>query len=116
VTVVDLVPRDRDADAPVRTRPRRPGKRLCLHYRVELDHDVRRVYCRDCEQEVDAFDALTLLARDFERWTVSRDRAHRETRQAQAILDEVKRELRNAKARRRRQTLELTREPDAHES
>ena len=35
-------------DVPVRDQARKP---FCLHRHVELDHDARRVYCRDCGRE-----------------------------------------------------------------
>lgn len=102
--IIEFKPRvhDVDEDAPLRKRPRDPSKRLCMHQRLELDQDVRRVYCKDCESEVDLFDALVKFARDFERHVEHRDRAKHEARRAQERLTDIKRQVRNAKAQLRR--------------
>lgn len=89
-------------DAPVTTRPRDRSKGFCQHARVELDTDVRRVYCRDCGDEVPAFDHLLWLARHFERYVSRVKEAKREAEMRERSLEEVKREERNAKARLRR--------------
>lgn len=98
--VIPLRPELAEGDAPVRTRPRPP---FCAHRSTELDVEARRVYCRTCGREVPAFDAMLELAREFERWLEQRDAAKREARRYQAELEDVKRELRNAKSRRRAQ-------------
>lgn len=89
-----------EGDPPLTTRPRPP---YCAHQSTELDTEARRVYCRTCGREVDAFDALHTLAESSERFQQHRETAAREARRAQAELEEVKRELRNAKGRVRRQ-------------
>ena len=99
--VVELFP---DAEAIDHDQPLRLVRKegFCSHRRVELVSDSRRVFCRDCAAEVDAFDALLDIARVPERYIESRKAAKREARRAHSELDEVKRELRNAKARLRR--------------
>lgn len=86
-------------DAPVRSAPRR-GFCVCRNYVV--DHRVRRVFCRECGEEVPAFDALARFARDLERHERLRDAAHAAARDAQQKLDDLKRQIRNAKAQLRR--------------
>lgn len=94
-----------DDDAPVRNKPRTsPVAGGCIGpcLKVELDGDARRVYCRVCGNETPAFDYLTNLAREFERYTGSRKEAQRRAKVAQANLDELERKERNAKARVRK--------------
>lgn len=97
--VVPFVPRD---DAPVRRRRPVVRKRYCRHLRTELEETSRRVYCADCEEELDAFDVLVTLAHEFERYESARDEAKRLAKQARKGLDELLRQERNAKARLRR--------------
>lgn len=100
--VVPLVVGTRDSteDAPLRRR--RGRTRFCLHRRLELDEEARRVYCSDCEAEIPAFDALVKFSREFERWVIARDRARAEAVRASERLADLKRQERNAKARLRR--------------
>lgn len=103
--VVPLFPAA-EGDPPLTTRARPP---YCAHQSTELDTEARRVYCRTCGREVDAFDALHTLANSSERFQQHRAQAEREARRAYSELELVKRELRNAKSRvrRQRQTDEL---------
>jgi hypothetical protein len=73
----------------------------CRHAAIRLDADVRRAYCRECDQEVPCFDYLMGLAGRWERFIAARREAERRMRVAQANLDELLRDERNAKARRR---------------
>lgn len=62
VTVVDI------GDIRVaRGKTRRP-RSTCKHKNMAYDTNERRVYCHDCEQEVDPFDAFLLLT---ESWDAS---------------------------------------------
>lgn len=81
---------------------RRYVPRACLHRRIELDDVARRVYCADCQAEVDAFDSLAMLSNEFDRWVHARDRVKREATQKQDELADLKRQVRNAKAALRR--------------
>lgn len=38
------------------------SRRECAHARLEVDATNRRVECRDCNREVDAFEAISILA------------------------------------------------------
>lgn len=96
--VVDLMDARR-LSSPVRERPR---ERFCRHERVELDGEARRVYCSDCKIEVDAFAALLNLSRHFVRWQTRYAQAARAAKQMEDQAAELKRELRNLKARVRR--------------
>lgn len=37
----------------------------CCHYRMVYDGQERRVWCKDCEQDVEAFDAFKLLVENI---------------------------------------------------
>ena len=82
----------------------RSREHFCAHLHAVTHPERRKVTCDDCGAELDPFDFLEKLAHGIDRWTSARDMARREARQAQAELAEVKRELRNAKARLRRAT------------
>lgn len=91
--------------SPTRERPldRRPrdAEPYCQHWRLSLDHDVERVYCRDCKREVPAFKALEELARHWDRFIVGRKEAERRMLIARENLAELLRAEANAKARTR---------------
>ncbi len=56
VTVIDI------GDLRVaRGKTRRPFSG-CKHLRLVYDTDERRIWCRDCERDVEAFDAFVLVA------------------------------------------------------
>jgi len=76
-------------------------KKFCTHNRCELVGDTRRVYCRDCGREVPAFDVLLQLTRSHERFIEQRREAERRTKVARGHLEDLLRDERNAKARRR---------------
>lgn len=99
--VVQLRPgQDVEDDArPLATGPR--PKPTCWHHRTELDGEARRVHCRDCGREVPAFDVLSDLARDWERYIHGRKEAERRCKVVEALLSDLLRDERNAKARRR---------------
>lgn len=98
--VIQLVPKG-DEDAPVR-RKRDPQKRWCAHWHTSLNETARRVYCRDCDAELDAFDVLLMLSQHWERYESSRDDMKAQAKRAQAELEDLKRKVRNAKAQVRR--------------
>lgn len=74
----------------------------CEHLHVRLDDTAHRVYCRDCDAEVDAYDFLTRLQGEWQRWVNCRKSAETQARHAQERLDELLRQEKNAKARMRR--------------
>jgi len=60
VTVVDI------GDLRIaRGKTRRP-RSSCQHRNMAYDTNERRVYCHDCEQEVDPFDAFTLMVQSWD--------------------------------------------------
>lgn len=93
-----------ELDAPMRTKERKPGEPYCFNHerRVELDVSARRVYCRDCGEEVPAFDYIERLARDFERYLYRMKEAAREAKRREARVEELKRDEANTRARIRR--------------
>lgn len=73
-----------------------------MHRNVRLDSVARRVFCTKCGREVDAFEVLSNLAFEYERYKSAVATAKAESMRAYAELEEIKRDLRNAKARKRR--------------
>lgn len=54
----------------------------CQHRQLVYDQTERRVYCQDCESDVDSFDAFLQLVHQHEQaWRAIR-KAHRETQDA----------------------------------
>ena len=88
-----------DDDAGVRTRPEPP---LCLHWAFELDEETRRVTCGRCGREIAPFNALLRLAHEDAHYVRRLAALQAQIRLADARLDGLKREERNAKARIRR--------------
>ena len=88
-----------DDDAPVHRGDRPP---FCMHRKVRLDEQARRLYCRECDQEVPAFDFVKTLASDWDRYVRHRKEAQRRAEAAHIRLDEILRLERNARARLKR--------------
>lgn len=96
--IVELFP-DRDLtddDAPIR---RDPKTSFCRHHKTRLDRDARRIYCRECDAEVDSFTVIDRLVADSETWIRHRKEAERRARAAQTRLEEILRLERNARSR-----------------
>ena len=55
----------------------------CVHRRVTYDSQERRIWCRDCERDVDPFDAFVGLARSFHRAVSDLNRRRDELDQAE---------------------------------
>ncbi len=94
-----------DSAAPVHRAERATAGKYdltCWHKRVSLDPDSHRVYCRDCETEVDPWEVLNHLAQNWERWANVRDTAKQEAKYRLGDVEQVKREERNTKSRLRR--------------
>lgn len=87
-----------DDDTPVQA----DRKSHCVHRKVRLDQDAHRVFCRECDAEVDPFAFLLRLAGDGDRYTRHRKEAHRRAVAAQTRLEEVLRLERNARSRLKR--------------
>jgi hypothetical protein len=47
-----------------RGKTRRPAS-VCGHKRVSYDRNERRIWCRDCEQDIEAFDAFEHLVTNY---------------------------------------------------
>ena len=90
-----------DHETPIRNRDRDPEKRYCRHMRVELDEGARRCYCRECGEEVPAFDFLLKLSDEWHRYENSRKEAKRLAERAKEKLEDTERRERNAKGRLR---------------
>lgn len=99
--VIAFAPRGRDDDRVICQTPR-PRRSSCRHSHLEVDASIRKVFCVDCEEEVDPIDALNTLAYECDRYVHSRDRLEREAKQASVTLEDLKRQVRNAKAQLRR--------------
>lgn len=86
-------------DSPVKHRPKPPG--FCLHKSIALDDEKHKVFCRECDEEIDAYAALDRLARDWQRYQDAIKYAEREAHETEVRLAKVKRDLTNAKSRLR---------------
>lgn len=93
-----------DAGPPLCTINPMPATRVCRHLRVKLDERTRKVLCAECDAERDPFDALLVLADNLDRYKHWRARYKRERTAAAAELEDLKRQVRNAKAQLRRAT------------
>jgi hypothetical protein len=71
----------------------------CHHRRFNIDTNSRRVYCRDCDQEVDALTALIVFTTEWSRYKGNLERMQDELRALAARVEGLKREERNTKAR-----------------
>lgn len=65
-----------------RGQTRRPHS-ACHHVRLSYDPQERRIWCRDCENDVDPFDAFTVLVKHF-------DGAYKSLLREQEKLEEAK--------------------------
>jgi len=101
--IIDLFPPASDDDAPVRTKPHEH----CMHRKAIIDEAAHRVYCRECDAELDPLERLLRIANDWERFIRERDRVVRDARVARVRLDELLRQERNARARIRRRGVKV---------
>lgn len=97
--IVSLFPEAEEGDEPLTKRPKQG---FCWHRKFSLDGEAQRVYCRDCGREVPAFEALDTFAKEYQRHIDHRERAKREANSEQEKLEDVKRQVRNEKAKLRR--------------
>ncbi|MEF2073507.1 hypothetical protein [Consotaella aegiceratis] len=63
---------------------RRPAS-SCKHHRVNYDSRERRIWCKDCERDVDAFDAFLLLVEYFDREKARLDSREQRLKEAEAF-------------------------------
>lgn len=92
VNVVDI------GDVRVSRGLTRRGREACKHKALSYDNVERRIWCRDCERDVEGFDAFVILAEAFDnaaKKLESRQRAIKEAeertlrRRAAKVLDEA---------------------------
>lgn len=74
------------------------GHRGCLHSQSVVVGSERRVYCRDCDVELDPIAVLMRLAHDGNRW----ERMHEDMAHLRKSLVDLGRREKNAKARVRK--------------
>ncbi len=63
---------------------RRP-MRVCRHNGLRYDPRERRIWCPDCETDVEAFDAFTMLIEHFDAMQKKSKRMMEEAKEAQAF-------------------------------
>lgn len=76
VKVVDI------GDVRVARGQTRVPKPTCQHASLTYDEAERRVYCEDCESDVDNFDAFLLIVRQHDQAWRSIRRAHQQAQEA----------------------------------
>ena len=96
--VVRLHP-DRDLEDDDATLHRRRQSRDCRHRRATIHDDAHKLFCRDCDRELDPIRFLGELMGYWEHHVRHRKEAHRRMVEAQTRLDEILRLERNARAR-----------------
>lgn len=84
-----------DDEAPIH----RDERSRCQHKYVRLNTSAHRLYCRDCDEEVDPFAFLLRLHGEWHYWVQHREAAEKRARAAQARLEETLRLERNARSR-----------------
>src|SRR5690242_789873 len=77
VTVVDI------GDVRVARGLTRRAHSSCPHRRMMYDHDERRIWCRDCEREIEGFDAFRILVEQYDKAHSSLDRRKKEITEAE---------------------------------
>lgn len=91
-----------EVEPPLRVRHHK--KRWCAHAHVVLHMNSRRVYCADCDDEIDPFTALNNFANAYESHLAAIGRVKSELKHYSDALRDVRRQLRNDKATLRRRS------------
>ncbi len=60
----------------------RVPRQTCSHRNLAYDEAERRVYCQDCENDVEAFDAFLILVHEYDSAWKAINRARTEIREA----------------------------------
>jgi len=55
----------------------------CRHLRTVFDDDERRIWCKDCESDVDPYDAFKLLVENFDRANQALSKRQREVEESE---------------------------------
>lgn len=111
--VINIV--DRLGELPPVRRTYRGGVRPCGHRKTALDVDQRRIYCADCDVELDPIEVLDMVSRSGTRFVRMRQAiAEGEERLKEVLAEEgrAKERLRRARAKLKQVRDEL-RELDA---
>ena len=87
-----------DSDPPLESERGKPGER-CFHRQFNLKTTNRRVYCRQCGAEVDAFDALMTFSDEWEHYQHGLKAMAARLERLRAQTKEAERLEKNAKAR-----------------
>lgn len=74
----------------------------CSHPTKVVDSDRRTVTCDQCKAQLDPLDALARLAREWSNYAYRLAELKKDANKAAVELDDIKRKIRNAKARLRR--------------
>lgn len=90
-----------DFGKPRRLHPKKSDK-FCNHLALEVIEHTRTVQCKKCKAVLDAFDVLWKSATKQKNYLDWKGHYKAEEIKAREELEEVKRELRNAKARLQR--------------
>ena len=80
----------------------------CTHRKTTLDLTAHRMYCSDCEQELDCFDWIVDYSRKWRRFNTEYRQAIKQADEARQRVDDLERVEKNAKARIRKQGVILT--------
>ena len=79
MTVVDF------GDIRVARGMTRRAHAVCKHRRLNYDPKERRIWCKDCEKDVEAFDAFQLLAQNAHAVFEGQNRREKEITEARAF-------------------------------
>lgn len=77
-------------------------KGWCGNEQFEIDEKGRSVKCMKCDRSVDPIDALITIAREWDRFRQELVHYGVETKKAREVLEDLQRQVRNAKAQIRR--------------
>lgn len=81
---------------------KRSTLRECQHKHQSVDGDLRVIECRDCGATLDPVQVVLGWAKDWDRYAISVKHLRREKKRLTGDIAELKRELGNLKARKRR--------------
>lgn len=56
----------------------------CPHHRMVYDQNERRIWCKDCETDVEGFDAFRIIVEHFSRQTKHLEARERKIKEAEA--------------------------------
>ena len=71
----------------------------CSHPRKYIDREKRRLYCADCDDDLDPMDTLLSVTGEIRGWEISLKRTREDARKAADRLLDLKRQEKNARSR-----------------